>query len=607
MSETTLRARERGEIPSADTWNLADIYPDTAAWKEARAALMPLLEKITAFRGRLGTSPAELLACLRLLDTLGKEFARLHGYASMLSDQDTRIAEAQAMEAEMSQLGSEIGSRTSFVDPELLAIGGEKIGEFLSVEPALGLYRHALEDTLRRREHTGTESEERIIAAAGLVADGPGSIYSLFSDADFPYPEVTLTNSRTVRLDKAAFALHKAEPDREDRRKVFAAYFGSLNGYRRTFGAQLAAEVKKNVFFARARKYPSALARALDGGNIPEAVYRGLIQGVHAHLPVFHRYLNLRRRLLGVERLHYHDLYAPLVPEADRRYAYDEACALVLDSLAPLGAEYVDVVRKSFAERWIDVYPNTGKRSGAYSNGAAYDVHPYILLNYNGKYDDVSTLTHELGHTMHSWLTNRAQAYVNSHYSIFVAEVASTFNEALLLDHMLKVVEDPRVRLSLLGSYLDGVRGTVFRQTQFAEFELAMHEMVERGEAITGDALHALYHDMTKQYYGHDAGVCVVDEEIAAEWAHIPHFYYNFYVYQYATSFTASSALAEQVLAGDRDAGKRYLELLKSGGSDYPIQLLKRAGVDMTTSGPMDLLMKRVERVVVQMEEEAGG
>jgi oligoendopeptidase F len=561
------------------------------------------LPSVERFRGTLADSGATLLACLELVGTLGKEYSRLYCYASMLSDQDTRDAVSLGMEQEMGQLGSEFGAKTAFIEPEILTMDRAKVEGFIASEPGLEAYRHTIQDTLRRKDHTGTEREEKILADSGLIADSPNSIYGIFSNADFPFPGITLSTGSTVKLDKAAFALHKAAPDRGDRKAVFSAYFGKLNEFRRTFGTQLYAEVRKNMFYTRARNYRSALERALDGSNIPAAVYHGLIENVRTHLPTFHRYLDLRRRMLGVEQLHYYDLYAPVVSELDLQYSIGEAQEHVLASLKPLGEEYLAVARRCFRERWIDVFPTEGKRSGAYSNGSVYDVHPYILLNYNGKYDDVSTLTHELGHTMHSHLTNRAQAYQNSHYSIFVAEVASTFNEALLMEHMLRVIDDNRLRLSLLGNFLDGIRGTIFRQTQFAEYELAIHEQAEQGGSLTGDSLSELYQKMTRRYYGHEGGVCVVDDEIAVEWAHIPHFYYNFYVYQYATSFTASMALSEQVLAGDRDATRRYIDLLKSGGSAYPIDLLKRAGIDMTTSLPFELTMQKMERVMDEIEK----
>jgi oligoendopeptidase F len=328
-----------------------------------------------------------------------------------------------------------------------------------------------------------------------------------------------------------------------------------------------------------------------------------LVDNVNKNLSTFHHYLKLRQRILGVDQLHYYDLYAPLLKGVDLKYTYDESQQHILVALKPLGSDYINVLKKGFAERWLDVYPTEGKRSGAYSNGSAYDVHPYMLLNYNGKYDDMSTVAHEFGHSMQSYLSNKNQPYATSQYPIFVAEVASTFNEALLIDYMLKQIKDDDVRLSLLGSYLEGIKGTVFRQTQFAEFELRIHEMAEKGEPLTGDVLNKVYDEIVKKYYGHDKNICIVDDEIKAEWMYIPHFYYNFYVYQYATSFTASAALSERTIAGDKASTEKYIKFLSAGGSDYPIELLKKAGVDMTTSEPFDLTMKKMNRVMDEMEK----
>ncbi len=361
--------------------------------------------------------------------------------------------------------------------------------------------------------------------------------------------------------------------------------------------------VETSIFYARARNYESSLQSSLDQNNIPVSVYSRLVDGVNRNLPTFHRYLKLRKRMMGVSELHYYDLYAPLVSSADTKYSIDAAERNILAALAPLGPEYAAGAKRAFTERWIDMYPNEGKTSGAYSNGGAYDVHPYMLLNYNGKYDDMSTLAHELGHTMHSYFSNKTQPYPLSSYPIFVAEVASTFNEALLMDYMLKQIKDDDARLSLLGNYLEGIKGTVFRQTQFAEFELRMHEMAEKGQPLTGDALSKLYDEIVKKYYGHDRGICIVDDYIANEWAMIPHFYNSFYVFQYATSFTASSALSEKVLSGAPGATEHYLKFISAGKSKYPIELLKDAGVDMTTDEPLELTVKKMNRVMDEMEK----
>jgi len=362
-------------------------------------------------------------------------------------------------------------------------------------------------------------------------------------------------------------------------------------------------EVQKVRFFANARKYPSSLEASLDGPNIPVSVYSRLVDGINKNLPSFHRYLKLRKRILGVDELHYYDLYAPLVESAKLEYTPEEAQKLVLGAVAPLGSDYASVIQKAFNERWIDLLPSEGKVSGAYSNGGAYDVHPFMLINYNGKFADVSTVAHELGHTMQSYFSNKAQPYPLSGYPIFVAEVASTFNESLLVDHMLKTLKDDDARLSILGNYLENIKGTVFRQTQFAEFELRMHEMAQKGEPITGAALSKLYMDITKRYYGHDQKVCIVDDYVANEWSFIPHFYRDFYVFQYATSFTASEALAAKVKSGDQAATRKYLAFLSAGGSKYPIELLKDAGVDMTTDEPLTLTVQSMNRVMDEIEK----
>ncbi len=595
--------RDRSKIPDKHKWDLAQIYLNDEAWKQAKEKLAAEIPGVEKYKGTLGKSAEQLLGGLNFTSRLTKEYYRLYSYASMSSDQDTRDSKYLGMQQEMSQIGSSMSAAAAFIEPEILKIDRSTIDSFLKSEPKLAVYRQYLDDILRRKAHTGTEGEEKIIADASLMADGASNIFGIFSDADFPYPEVTLSDGKTVKLDKASFSLYRTVTNREDRKKVFAAFFGKLNDFRRTYGTQLNAEVKKNLFYMKARKYNSCLESALDANNIPTAVYHSLVENVNENLTTFHRYLKLRKRILGVDELHYFDLYAPLLSSVDLKYSYEEGQNHVVASLDPLGKEYIDVTTKAFSERWLDVYPTEGKRSGAYSNGSVYDVHPYMLLNYNGKYDDVSTLTHELGHTMHSYLSNKTQPFPTANYSTFVAEVASTFNEALLIEYMLKTIKDDNVRLSLLGSYLENIKGTVFRQTQFAEFELRIHEMAERGEALTGDALNTLYQEITRKYYGHDKGVCIVDDEIKAEWAFIPHFYYNFYVYQYATSYTASAALSEQVLAGDKAATKRYIEFLSAGGSDFPINLLKKAGVDMTTSQPFELTMKKMNRVMDEMEK----
>jgi oligoendopeptidase F len=595
--------RDRSKIPDKYKWKLTDIYPSDDAWKDAKEDLTRRVPSIKQYRDKLASSAEELFGCLSLVSDLSKEYSRLSTYANLSSDIDTRNSRYLSLVQDMGQIGSDFEAQMAFIKPEILAMDRSTVEEFIRQEPKLEIYRHELDDILRRKAHTGTELENKIIADAGLMADAPGNIYGIFSNAEFPFPPVTLSDGKTIKLDKAAYALYRATPNREDRRKVFAAFFGRLNEYRRTFGTQLYAEVKKDLFYAKARHYNSCLESALDDSNIPIEVYKSLVKNVNANLPTFHRYLNLRKKMLELDTLHYYDLYAPLVKDVDLSYSFEDAVDNVAASLEPLGKEYVAAARQALTQRWVDVYPNEGKRSGAYSEGAAYDVHPYMLLNYNGQYDDMSTLAHELGHTMHSYLANKAQPYPTAQYSTFVAEVASTFNEALLLEHMLRTIKDDDVRISLLGNYLDNIKGTVFRQTQFAEFELRIHEIAEQGQSLTGDQLNGLYEEIVRKYYGHDKGICIVDDEIKSEWAYIPHFYYNFYVFQYATSFTASSALSEEVLEKDKQATEKYLNLLRAGGSDYPMNLLKKAGVDMTTSLPLELTVKKMNRAMDEIEK----
>ena len=596
------QSRDRSQTPDKYKWDLAEIYPTQTAWRAAKDTLSADLPKLRQFRGKLASSGRALADALEMQAGFSKDLSRLYSYASLLADQDTRDAAHEGMRQEMNLLAAAFGAESSFIEPELLKAGEAPITAAVAAEPRLNVFGFYLRDVFRRTQHTLSDAEEKLLADAGPLAGNPSSVFNILSNADFPYPTVTLSTGKSVKLDQAAFTELRALPNRADREKVMAAFFGSLATFDRTFGTAMSGEVQKVWFFAKARKYPSAVAAQLDGPNIPLSVYTRLVDGVNRNLPAFHRYLKLRKRMMKVDQLHYYDLYAPLVSSVDLKYAPGEAQKLVLAAVEPLGADYQATIGRAFDSRWIDLYPNDGKASGAYSDGGVYDVHPYMLINYNGQYTDVSTLAHELGHTMQSYYSNKTQPYPLAGYPTFVAEVASTFNESLLIDYMLKQIKDDDTRLSLLGNYLENIKGTVFRQTQFAEFELRMHEMAQKGDALTGEALSKLYMAITKKYYGHDQGICVVDDYIAHEWSYVPHFYRDFYVFQYATSFTASSALAEKVKAGDAEARKRYLAFLSAGGSKYPVDLLKDAGVDMTTDEPLDLTIKTMNRIMDEME-----
>jgi oligoendopeptidase F len=599
---TSGQERERSQVPDQFKWNLADIYPTDAAWRAAKDKIAADIPRLKQFQGKLGTSAATLGDALEQAYAINKELARTYVYASMLADTDTRDAAHQGMQQEMTQLAATFSAAVSFLEPEILKFEKGTTVRFVANEPRLKKYEFYLADIERRAAHTLSDKEEALLAMAGPVGGVPASVYGILTNADFPYPTVTLSDGKQVTVGQANFGAYRGSPNRKDRETVMSAFFTSLGKFSRTFGTTIDGEVQKVAFYAKARKYNSSLELALDAANIPVPVYTRLVDGVNGNLATFHRYLNLRKKMMGLTDLHYYDLYAPLVGSVNLTYTPEQAQQHVLDAVAPLGAEYQATIKRAYAERWIDLFPTPGKRSGAYSNGGAYDVHPYMLLNYNGKYEDMTTLAHELGHTMQSYFSNKTQPYPTADYPIFVAEVASTFNESLLNFHMLKSIKDDDTRLALLGTYLENAKGTVFRQTQFAEFELRMHEMAAKGQPITGDAMARLYLDITRKYYGHDQKICIVDDYIAHEWSYIPHFYRDFYVFQYATSFTASEALAQKVKSGDPQAVKKYLTFLSSGGSKYAIDLLKDAGVDMTTDEPLQLTLKEMNRVMDEME-----
>jgi oligoendopeptidase F len=603
QEQTSAQTAERDKVEVKYTWNLQDIFPSDEAWQQSKEKVKLQIEKIDSYKGTLSSSAKALLNYLEFSSAFGKEFTSIYSYASMKSDQDIRNSKYLAMLQELRQMSPLIGARSAFAEPEILAMGKEKIEKFLSEEPGLQKYSMYLRDLIRSREHTLSEKEEKILAQTSALTGSPYSIFSIFTNSELPYPEVTLSDGTKALLNQAGFARYRVVPNKSDRELVFDTYWNTMSKFQRTLAEQLFSKVNADIFVARTRNYNSSLESALDNFNIPVAVYKALIENVNKNLPTFHRYLNLRKKMMGLDTLHYYDLYAPVVKDVEQTYEFDEAHKHVVEAMSPLGKTYQDVLDKAYRERWVDVYPTTGKRSGAYSNGSIYDVHPYILLNYNKQYNDVSTYAHELGHTMHSYFSNKAQPYPTARYSIFVAEVASTFNEALLSEYMVNKIKDKQAKLSLLMSRLDGFKGTLFRQTQFAEFELAIHERAEAGQPLTSEEFTKIYGDILKKYYGHDKGVCIIKDPYMLEWCSVPHFYYNYYVYQYATSFTASAALAEKVLNHEKGSTEKYLAFLSSGGSDYPIELLKNAGVDMTTSEPFDKAIRSMNEIMDEIEK----
>ena len=584
-----------------DTWNLADLYPTVDAWNKAKDALEADLAKIDNCKGQLGASAAKLLECSEMLSDMAKTYARIASYAGMASDADTRDADNQRRRTEVQILGSKFSEKVSFIDPEILAVGEEKLNAFFDELTSLEPYRHDIEDTLRQSKHVLDEDAEAMMAATSLMRNAPSDTYRTLANADMPWPTITLSSGEEVRLDQSAYTKYRSVDVRADRQAVFDAFFGKWNEFERTMGTTLAGQINAHIFTQRQRGYANSLSASLDNNAIPETVYRTLISETNNNLETLHRYFRLRGRMLGVDDLRYFDIYPPLV-DADLDFPIARGKQLTLEAVAPLGGAYTEVMSHGFESRWMDVYPRPGKRSGAYMNGSAYDVHPYVLMNYNDDYESVSTLAHEWGHAMHSYLASKNQPYPTAGYSIFTAEIASTFNEALLLDHMLKKARNDDERLYYLGNALEGLRGTYFRQTMFAEFELAIHERAEAGEAMTGAKFTEIYGDLLRRYHGHDAGVLTIDDLYTVEWAFIPHFYYNFYVYQYATSLAASSLFAEAVLQGRPGAVENYMNLLKAGGSDYPYELLKRAGVDMATAAPYQAVFTRMNAIMDQIE-----
>jgi len=594
--------KERTSIADKDKWNLSDLFSTEKAWEEARDKVVAEMPKILQFKGKLTKSSADLLACLEFSTRLDKEASRLFIYTSMNSDQDTRDSKFTAMQQSLEQIFADYSTKTAFIEPEILSVEWKVIEGFIKEQKGLAVYEKDMIDLFKQKEHTLSEPEERILARSSMITGIANDIYGTFKDAEMPSPEVTLSDNTKIKLTASAFNKLRNSPNRADRKIAFEAFWKNFANYKATYGQMLYGNVKEHIYKAQSRKYNSAIEASLSPRDIPVAVYQSLVDNVNKNLPAFHRYLAIKKRMLGVDTLKYLDLYAPVVKNVDLKYTYPQAQKIVLEALAPLGTEYVNTVNKAINQRWIDVYPNIGKRSGAYSNGGAFDVHPYILMNFDESYSDVSTMAHELGHTMHSYYSNKTQPYPLSHYTTFVAEVASTFNEVLLFNYMIKNVKDDDIKLSLLMNWLDGFKGTLFRQTQFAEFEQKIHEEVEKGKPLTGDYLSELYGNILNKYYGNNAKTCLIDDYIKIEWAYIPHFYMNFYVYQYSTSFTASMSLAEKVMNKESGAVEKYLKFLSSGGSDYPINLLKNAGVDMTTSVPFDKTIAAMNKVMDEIE-----
>ncbi len=589
----------RKDVPVEYTWRLEDIFATDEHWEQEFQAIHALLPKFSEYKGRLGESAQTLYEALQYRDHVLMRLGKLYAYAHMRHDEDTANAFYQALETRAESLYAEAGQVMAFIVPEILALDEQVLRSFLQQYEPLRLYEHELDEMNRQRPHVLSEKEEALLAQAAEVMNASSNTFGALNNADLRFPTITDENGEEVEVTHGRYIRFLESEDRRVRRDAFKAVYDTYRKYENTFASTLSGAVKRNTFFARVRNYRSAREAALSKNQIPEAVYDNLIETIHRYLPLLHRYVQLRKRVLGLDELHMYDLYTPLVKQTDMKVTYEEAKDILLKGLAPLGDEYISIVKEGFDHRWVDVQETRGKRSGAYSSGS-YGTNPYILMNWQDNVNNLFTLAHEFGHSVHSYYTRKYQPYPYGNYSIFVAEVASTCNEALLNDYLLQTIDDEKKRLYLLNHYLETFRGTVFRQTMFAEFEHMIHEMVQHGEALTAQVLTEKYYELNKTYFGD--GI-VIDEEIGLEWARIPHFYYNYYVYQYATGFSAATALSKQILEEGTPAVERYIEFLKAGSSDYPIEVLKKAGVDMTSPEPIEQACQVFEQKLQQLEQ----
>ena len=585
----------------ANNWDLTLLYPDEAAWRAAKDHIAAEIPKIKAYESHLGDSAATLKEALDFIYGLRKDYDRLAVYTSLKRDVNTRDTAALELNQEADLLGTDFSRALSFLNPELLAVGEPKLRGFLDSDPGLAPYRFPIMEVLRAGPHTLGAEAEGVLSAANLITDTPTSFYSILANADITWPTIKLSDGTEARLDQSGYTKWRAAPNRADRQAVMEAFWKTFREYERTFGISLYSQVKTDWFQATVRKYPSSLAAALAGDDIPEAVYRTLVAETNANLPTLHRYFKLRGRMLGITDLHYWDIYPPIV-KLTKDFPLATGKELAIAAEQPLGPDYQAQFAACLNGRFTSFYPQPGKTAGAYMNGSAYDVHPFVLTNYNDDYESVSTISHEWGHGMHSLLANHAQPYPTAQYSTFIAEIASTLNEDLLLDHMLKVANNDQEKLYYLGSALEGLRATFFRQAMFAEFELAIHEEVEKGNSLSGEHLSKIYGDLLRRYHGDKEGVLKIDDLVTIEWAYIPHFYRDFYVYQYATSIAASSAFAERIVKGEPGAVDTYLAVLKAGASDHPYDIVKRAGVDLATPAPYRALVARMNSIMDQIE-----
>lgn len=594
-------ARAQSAVTPPTVWDLTDLYPSDTAWSAERDAVEKALPGLQAFKGKLGESAATLKAASTAISDLNKRAARLNVYAGLKADENLQVAANQERRQLSTALNGKLAEATAWVSPEILTIGSARINSLLAADPGLARFRFGLLDTLRQAPHTLDPAGEALLAANAQVQSGPNDIRSQLFLSDIPWPEITLASGK-VRLDSQGYSTARSSPDRAERKRAFDTFFGTVSTYESSLGAALSSQVQVDIFGARARKYESAVAAALAPNAIPVSVYKTLVAEANAGLPVLHRYFEIRRRMLGLPDLAYYDIYPPAT-KLDRRFDITETRRLVLEAVKPLGQDYVSMLAKATASRWMHAYPQKGKAAGAYMSGSAYDVHPYLLLNHTDDYDSLSTFAHEWGHAMHSLLANKAQPFDTAGYPTFTAEIASTCNEQLLADYMLKNAKTKDEKLFYLDRVCELLRGTFYRQTLFAEFELAIHETAEKGEALSGKKMTAIYLALLKKYHG--PGM-IIDPAYGVEWAYPPHFYFDFYVFQYATSVSASAYFSDKILNGGPQDREAYLGVLKAGGSDYPVEVLKRAGLDMTSPAPYRAVVAKLGRTLDQMEALLG-
>jgi oligoendopeptidase F len=581
-------------------WNLEDLFPSVEAWNAERERLLAEFDKFAMYQGTLGDSSEALYRALRFYSDTYRQVLRTYVYASLQSDEDLRNNDAQ----ERNQLGEALLARmreaTAWMDPELIRVGKEKIDQFLAENSSLAPFRHQLDNTLRQAGHTLSDETERTLALFSQSFDATQTVYGILANSDIPYPVLTIDGEQ-ARIDSQGYDKWRSHEDRETRKQVFDAFWGTWKGYGNTAGMTLFGHIQTQIALAKARKYGSVLEREFDNDNLPPEVYRTLVSEVNKALPTLHRYFKLRARMLGVEQLRYYDIYPPLV-SLDKTFDIETTRQITLDAMSILGDDWVEMQRNAIDDRWMHVYPQQGKRSGAYMQGSAYDVHPYLLLNHNDGFDGLSTFAHEWGHAMHTLHAHEAQPFETADYATFTAEIPSTSLELILQEYMVKHAETADEKLFYLGYGLENLRGTFFRQTMFAEFELALYEAVERGEALSGERISEMYGEILRRYHGSDQGVVEIDDLYTNEWMFVPHFYYNMYVFQYATSLTAGTALYAKIVNEGQAGVDNFRNLLRAGGSDYPYNLLKNAGVDLATPGPYQAVVERMNAIMDEME-----